>query len=40
MGIFEQYPILVVVLIVGTVEAWEGVKRIVRKNIKERRVVK
>jgi hypothetical protein len=32
MGLFEQYPWLLIPLIVGTVEAWNGLKRLLRRK--------
>ena len=31
MGLFEQYPILLVVLIIGVVEGWSAVKAFLRR---------
>lgn len=32
MGVFEQYPILLVVLIIGVTEAWAAVKALLRRH--------
>ncbi len=31
MGLFEQYPILLVVLIIGVIEGWSALKNAVRR---------
>jgi hypothetical protein len=39
MGLFEQYPVLLVPVIIGTVELWNAVKRAVaarRRSVAER----
>jgi len=31
MGVFEQYPILLILLIVGVIEGWSALKTIIRR---------
>ena len=31
MGLFEQYPILLVVLVIGVIEGWSALKTAVRR---------
>jgi cell division protein FtsX len=31
MGVFEQYPILLIVLIIGVLEGWTAVKTLLRR---------
>lgn len=40
MGLFEQYPILLVVLIVVVVEGWSALKAIVRRLYDHRATVR
>ena len=37
MGLFEQYPWLLVPIIIATVEGWNAVKLLMKEGLKRRR---
>jgi hypothetical protein len=36
MGLFEQYPILLVVVIIGVIEGWSGLKSLLKRLYRHR----